>query len=91
MSSEPITSTCSPRPASDLLPVLNALLLWGERHTTSPHPAEHMGIVHRTCGAESTSPDVCSHCGVELRPTEVVVAADPGGHRTRNRWPARAI
>ena len=56
---------------SDLLPVLNALLLWGEKHTASPHPDEHMGIVHRTCGAESTSSDVCSGCGAELQATDV--------------------
>ena len=55
---------------SDLLPVLNALLLWGEKHTLSPHPAEHMGIIH-SCGAESTSSDVCSACGADLHPTDV--------------------
>ena len=42
---------------ADLLPVLNALLIWGEKHTSAPQPGAHMGIVHRTCGAESTSAD----------------------------------
>jgi len=55
---------------SDLLPVLNALLLWGEKHTSGPHPGEHMGIIH-SCGAESTSSDVCSGCVAELQSTEV--------------------
>jgi DNA-binding HxlR family transcriptional regulator len=56
---------------ADLLPVLNALLLWGEKHTVGPVPAAHMGIVHQTCGAESTSGDLCSGCGQPLQAKEV--------------------
>ena len=63
---------------SDLLPVLNALLLWGEKHTASPHPGEHMGIIH-SCGAESTSSDVCSGCGAELQSDRRGVAATVAG------------
>lgn len=56
---------------ADLLPVLNALLLWGEKHTVGPHPTAHMGIMHQTCGAESTSADRCSECGEPLQANEV--------------------
>ena len=56
---------------ADLMPVLNALLLWGEKHTASPHPTERMGIVHQTCGAVSTSSDRCSGCGAPLLTAEV--------------------
>ncbi|HEY5842379.1 MAG TPA: helix-turn-helix domain-containing protein [Mycobacterium sp.] len=56
---------------ADLLPVLNALLIWGEKHTSAPQPGAHMGIVHRTCGAESTSADRCSNCAEPLTAAEV--------------------
>jgi DNA-binding HxlR family transcriptional regulator len=55
----------------DLLPVLNALGLWGERHTTAPEPDAHLTIVHQRCGHLTTTSDVCSHCGTTLRATEV--------------------
>ncbi|HEY3753268.1 MAG TPA: helix-turn-helix domain-containing protein [Pseudonocardiaceae bacterium] len=56
---------------ADLLPVLNALALWGEKHTDSPHPDAHLAIVHRACGHETTLSDSCSHCGQELSSTDV--------------------
>jgi DNA-binding HxlR family transcriptional regulator len=56
---------------ADLLPVLNALALWGEKHTRSPHPDAHLAIVHRECGHRTTLSDSCSHCGAELSPTDV--------------------
>ena len=56
---------------ADLLPVLNALLIWGEKHTGAPPSGGHMGIVHRPCGAESTSADRCSNCGEPLVAAEV--------------------
>ncbi|HEX5404159.1 MAG TPA: helix-turn-helix domain-containing protein [Pseudonocardiaceae bacterium] len=51
---------------ADLLPVLNALALWGEKHTTAPRPDAHLTIVHRECGHETTLSDSCSHCGAVL-------------------------
>jgi DNA-binding HxlR family transcriptional regulator len=56
---------------ADLLPVLHALALWGEKHTTAPHQAAHLEIVHRPCGQASGTADVCSHCGRPLPPAEV--------------------
>ena len=56
---------------ADLLPVLHALALWGEKHTTAPHQAVHLEIVHRPCGQASCTADVCSHCGRPLLPAEV--------------------
>ena len=50
----------------DLLPVINALVLWGERHR--PMPGRTMELVHPGCGAVSTSAERCSACGAELRP-----------------------
>ena len=56
---------------ADALPVLNALVLWGEKHTAPPIPGARMGIVHRACGQESTTTDRCSECGGDLRADDV--------------------
>jgi DNA-binding HxlR family transcriptional regulator len=48
---------------SDLLPAVNALVLWGEKHRPHQDPAVKMEIVHLGCGAVSLTPDVCSKCG----------------------------
>jgi len=49
---------------ADALPVLNALVRWGNRHT--PAPSGPMRIVHRDCGNEADSADRCDTCGVAL-------------------------
>jgi len=49
---------------ADALPVLHALLRWGNRHT--PAPKGPMRILHRDCGAEARSADRCDTCGVAL-------------------------
>lgn len=54
---------------ADLLPVLNALVLWGERHR--PRATGVMHVVHETCGAETVSADTCSSCGEPLAPDTV--------------------
>ncbi|GGM00015.1 winged helix-turn-helix transcriptional regulator [Nakamurella endophytica] len=56
---------------SDLLPVVHALLLWGEKHRPHDDPAVRMAIVHRGCGQVSRYAEVCSECGEELRPDDV--------------------
>ncbi len=50
----------------DLLPVLNGLALWGEKHTTPPSKDVHLRIVHTACGRTTKTADLCSHCGVAL-------------------------
>jgi DNA-binding HxlR family transcriptional regulator len=55
----------------DLLPVLNALALWGEKHTTTPRADAHLTIVHSGCGQPTTLADSCSHCGAALTPEDV--------------------
>jgi DNA-binding MarR family transcriptional regulator len=55
----------------DLLPLLHSLALWGEKHTAPPAEGGHMSIIHTSCGQASTSSDLCSRCGAELRPTDV--------------------
>lgn len=52
--------------AADLLPVLQQLALWGEKHTTMPADGAHMAMIHETCGQETTDGGVCSFCGEKL-------------------------
>lgn len=54
---------------AELLPVLNALAAWGNRHTGAG--AEAMDTVHLPCGQVTTSADTCSHCGRPLHAGEV--------------------
>ncbi|MGP3533468.1 winged helix-turn-helix transcriptional regulator [Microbacterium sp. RD1] len=49
--------------AIELLPVLQQLAIWGERHTALPAGGGHMALRHESCGHETTSGQVCSACG----------------------------
>lgn len=49
---------------ADALPVLHALVRWGNRHTTAPKGP--LRIMHRVCGLEARSADWCDTCGVAL-------------------------
>jgi DNA-binding HxlR family transcriptional regulator len=75
---------------AELLPVVHALLLWGEKHTTSPQDAP-LQIRHEPCGQVSNSADRCEGCGGPLTPDtvtwvrrgrkgRVTPLAVPGGH-----------
>ena len=62
----------------DLLPVVNSLILWGEKHTANPLPDGHLAILHVDCPAEtaqnragvglveSEAAESCSQCGEPL-------------------------
>ena len=50
---------------AELLPVVQALVLWGERHTPAPGPGR-MEVLHEGCGRVSDDPATCSHCGEAL-------------------------
>jgi DNA-binding HxlR family transcriptional regulator len=52
--------------AAELLPALQQLALWGERHTPMPAGGGHMAMIHEPCGAETTHAEVCSACGSPL-------------------------
>jgi DNA-binding HxlR family transcriptional regulator len=55
---------------ADLMPVVQALVLWGERYRPFSEPGQ-LTIVHEGCGAQTVSADMCSHCGSVLTPAEV--------------------
>ncbi|MGO4247291.1 winged helix-turn-helix transcriptional regulator [Paenarthrobacter sp. RAF54_2] len=50
----------------DALPVLNAIIIWAEKHLDAPSEVSHMKVVHTDCGQITASADTCTHCGVHL-------------------------
>ncbi|MET3812480.1 helix-turn-helix domain-containing protein [Arthrobacter sp. UYEF3] len=50
----------------DALPVLNAVVIWAEKHLAAPSEQAHMFVVHRGCGARTSSADSCTACGERL-------------------------
>jgi DNA-binding HxlR family transcriptional regulator len=56
---------------ADLLPIMHAVSIWAEKHTPMPEGGAHMALIHETCGAETTSADLCSACGEVLQAGEV--------------------
>ncbi len=62
----------------DLLPVLIALMAWGDRHRAPGGPPTL--ILHEGCGGTVNAALVCEQCGATgLRGSQVVVVAGPGG------------
>lgn len=57
--------------AAELLPILQQLAVWGERHTTMPAGGGHMAMLHEACGNETTQGQVCSACGELLVPEQM--------------------
>ena len=53
----------------DLLPLLHALALWGEKHR--PASTGRMELVHEACGRATSSADTCSSCRVPLTAGDV--------------------
>jgi DNA-binding HxlR family transcriptional regulator len=61
---------------SDLLPVLVAMIEWGDRYY-APSGAPRV-VVHERCGAEVTQRLRCAACGEEISPSEVSTRPGPG-------------
>ena len=53
----------APQAGAELLPVLQQLAVWGERHTVMPAGGGHMAMIHEACGSETDQGQVCSSCG----------------------------
>lgn len=56
---------------TELLPILQQLAVWGERHTLMPEGGAHMAMIHRSCGQETVQGQICSHCGESLTPEDM--------------------
>ena len=50
----------------DALPVLNAVVMWAEKHLPAPSDQAHMYVVHSGCGQRTSSADTCTGCGERL-------------------------
>jgi DNA-binding HxlR family transcriptional regulator len=50
----------------DALPVLNAVVIWAEKHLPAPSDQAHMFVIHSTCGQRTSSADSCTACGERL-------------------------
>ena len=50
----------------DVLPVLNAVAQWADKHLESPTVQSRMRVIHTACGEETTSADTCTRCGASL-------------------------
>ena len=84
----------------DALPVLNAVVLWAEKHLPAPSEQAHMFVIHTGCGARTTSADSCTVCGERLTahntswhslartPEPVALAAAPAPPSTGTTTPA---
>lgn len=56
---------------ADLLPVLQQLALWAQKHTRTPPGGAEMVLRHETCGQQTTRAETCSACGEPLRPEDM--------------------
>ena len=50
----------------DALPVLNAVVIWAEKHLPAPSEQAHMFVIHSGCGERTSSADTCTACGEPL-------------------------
>lgn len=76
--------------AAELLPVLQQLAVWGERHTTMPAGGGHMALIHEACGSETTQGQVCSACG-ELLVSQEMTWVKPWKDARDRLQPAGAL
>lgn len=69
--------------AAELLPVLQQLAVWGERHTLMPDGGGHMAMIHEACGGETMRGQVCSRCGEDLTSDQMTWVKPWKGARDR--------
>jgi hypothetical protein len=46
--------------------VLNAVVIWAEKHLPAPSEQAHMFVIHSACGQRTSSADSCTACGERL-------------------------
>ena len=46
--------------------MLNAVVIWSEKHLAAPSEQAHMFVVHSGCGQRTSSADSCTACGERL-------------------------
>ena len=50
----------------DALPVLNAVVIWAEKHLPAPSEQAHMFVIHSGCGSGPPPRTRCTACGERL-------------------------
>jgi DNA-binding HxlR family transcriptional regulator len=66
----------------DLQPILLAFLRWGDKYTAGP-AGPPLETVHSECDHVFHMVPTCSHCGEEVKPTEVRPRPGPGARKSR--------
>lgn len=69
----------------DLVPVLMALMAWGDKWATPPGGAP-IRLVHNTCGAVFTPQVCCSECGEPVTGSTVTPLEGPGAAAGPGTW-----
>ena len=46
--------------------MLNAVVIWAEKHLPAPSEQAHMFVIHTGCGSRTSSADSCTVCGERL-------------------------
>ena len=72
----------------ELVPVLLALLRWGDRWTAGPD-GPPLETVHTECDHAFHTVPTCSHCGEEIEARTVRARPGPGATDKQREWLAR--
>ena len=56
---------------ADLVPVMNALAIWGEKYLPHAQQDVYLKVVHLDCGGNSTDAGICTSCGEPMPPGQV--------------------
>lgn len=76
----------------DLYPIMIAMMRWGDVWL-SDESGPPLTLIHRTCGAKTSTNLVCSHCGEQIVAREMVAVprrtAQSNAHRTERTRASR--
>ena len=69
---------------NDLYGHIVALMRWGDEHLAGPE-GPPLILHHRPCDHDAIPLVVCSHCGQELQPEDVIARPGPGAHAAESQ------
>jgi DNA-binding HxlR family transcriptional regulator len=79
-SERPLRCEYHPTPMGrDLLPVILALMAWGDRYLTDPDDGPPVVFTHDPCGRDLVTRTVCSCCGAPLALEQLTARVDHAG------------
>jgi DNA-binding HxlR family transcriptional regulator len=84
---QPVAHGYVPTPRGlDVIPVLVALLQWGDRHASTAAGPPRV-FVHAACGHDAEPALRCGHCDQPIAPTELRVRPGPGADARQRAEP----